>query len=159
MTCGRDGFECLCELRAGVELPRWYRLLEYCCAGLPISLPEGKGRLRRLAFHVRDGKNARTSIHLILPILRDRRLSSLSIPLTNTTTTHRPITDDDEPHHHRLFARASALHLRPVTLLPLLCSQNYRSCRYDYDDYYYYYCYTTTKPLLTTAFTALYSIC
>lgn len=61
--------------------------------------------------------------------------------MTNTTT--HPNIADDEPHH-RLFARASALHLRPVTLLQLLCSQNYRSCRYDYDDDYYNYTYYYT---------------
>ena len=128
----------LCELRAGVELPRagtvcWNTAVRD--SGTPnflASRREGKGRLG--SFPSGTGRNARTSIHLILPILRDHCLTSLLVPLTTPPQPH-PIADD-EPHH-RLFARASALHLRPVTLLQLLCLQNYRSCRYDYDYYYY----------------------
>jgi len=144
-------FECLCELRAGVELPRWYRLLEYCCcAGLPISLPEGKGRLRRLAFHVRDGKNARTSIHLILPILRDRRLSSLSIPLTQhhhhhpsprrrpRQTPSPPLCACISPAPPTRYAPSAAV-LPKLPFLPLRLQRLLLLLYYYYTAAYYYF--------------------
>jgi hypothetical protein len=142
-----------------VELPRagtvcWNTVVRD--SGTPnflASRREGKGRLG--SFPSGTGRNARTSIHLILPILRDHCLTSLLIPLTTPPQPH-PIADDETPSPP-LCARISpapptryapsAAVPPKLPFLPLrlrLLLQQIQLCFYRY-------------PLTTTTFTALYS--